>query len=98
LGQVTPASKAAAEAIKGGTAGSDPLTNSTLMRLLMEGITMPHNGKWREANVKSLLVHHPAAAAGGRGDKAGDEGGSGAGDLCDTTLAFYTFDIFLLYK
>lgn len=81
LGQVTPASKAAAEAIKDGTAGSDPFTNQTLMRLLMEGITMPRNGKWKEANVKSLLVHHPAAVGGTSGaNKAGSRANKGPGD------------------
>lgn len=61
LGQVTTNSKEAAEAIKEGSGGVDPINNQTLMKLLMEGITMPRNGKWPEANVKSILVHHPAA-------------------------------------
>jgi hypothetical protein len=62
LGQETPTSKVTAQAIRDGTAEGYVFANQTLMRLLMEGITMPRDGQWREANVKSLLVYHPAAA------------------------------------
>ena len=86
LGQVTPGSKAAAEAIKDGTAGSDPFTNQTLMRQLMEGITMPRNGKWQEANVKSLLVHHPAAAAVRGGGSVNKDDWTNAGRAAAATV------------
>ena len=35
----------------------------------MEGITLPHGGQWKEANVKSLIVHHPSAGANGNTNK-----------------------------